>query len=273
MRRWWLAALILGAWEPFTAEQKDVRDGNERYERGDYAGAGEAYSRALPALPAEPAVRFDLGAAMYQVWRQAPDSPTKPQLLDAARQNWSAVADNPLTDGRLRSRAHYNLGNAALDEGKHDEAIVDYQRALKEDPHNDDARHNLELARQKKQPPPPQGGGDQKNDQQQKQQQQGQNSQPQPSPQQQQQPGKDQNDQQDRQDQQPRPQPQPSDGDQQKEQPEQSDDQKRQQAPQPQESQDDSDRKLRALERRSRDLQVDKQRAAERRMRRKADDW
>lgn len=266
MTRWLPLCLLLGAWEPFTAEQKDVREGNERYRRGDYPGAGEAYSRALPALPTEPAVRFDLGAAMYQVWRQAPESATKPQLLEAARQNWSAVADNPQADARLRSRAHYNLGNAALDEGKQDDAIKSYQRALKEDPLNDDARHNLELARQKKQPPPPQGGGNQKNpdQQQQKQDQAGQSNDPSQQQQQQQpQPGQDQ-----RQDQQNQPSPQQDERKQDQPKDEQ------QQAPnQPQDTQDDADRKLRALERRSRDLQVDKQRAAERRMRRKADDW
>ncbi|HKA86650.1 MAG TPA: tetratricopeptide repeat protein [Haliangiales bacterium] len=269
MRRIAILCLVLGAWEPFTTEQKDVKEGNERYGRGDYSGAGESYSRAVPQLPAEPAVRFDLGAAMYQVWRQAPDSPTKPQLLEAARQNWSAVGDNPQTDARLRSRAHYNLGNAALDEGKSDDAIKLYQRALVEDPRNDDARHNLELARQKKQPPPPQGGGKQKNpdpkDQKQQQpQQQNQQGQPNdPSQQQQQQPNQDQPDQQ---------RQQPQDDPNKDQQPDQQKEQQ-QPAPQPQNNQDDSDRKLRALERRSRDLQVDKQRAAERRLRRKAEDW
>src|SRR5262249_3607316 len=156
------ALFVLGAWEPFSAEQKDVRDGNERYAQKDYAGAGEAYKLAMPKLPSEPTVRFDLGAASYQAWKLAAEPPDKAKLLDAPRQNWRSAADSPQADPRLRSLAQYNLGNAAFDDGKYDAAIDAYKQALKADPRNEDARYNLELARVQKQKPPPPGGGGQK---------------------------------------------------------------------------------------------------------------
>jgi len=274
------ALFVLGAWEPFSAEQKDVRDGNERYAQKDYAGAGEAYKRAMPKLPSEPTVRFDLGAASYQAWKLAAESPDKAKLLDAARQNWRSAADSPQADPRLRSLAQYNLGNAAFDDGKYDAAIDAYKQALKADPRNEDARYNLELARVQKQKPPPPGGGGQK--------QQPQN---QPQKQQQQSPdgkqdqdqgqGQQQTDDQQK-DQKPQGQNQDQDQDQnpqdqdpsQKSQPQ---DQKQQQkveaAPKPPQDVDDADRKMEALERRSRDLMVNRQRDKQPRAQKRGDDW
>jgi Ca-activated chloride channel homolog len=269
MRSYLAFVLLLAAWEPFRSEQKDVREGNEKYQQGDYGGAGESYSRALPLYPGEPAVRFDLGAAMYQLWRQAPDGQAKAPLLEAARSNWKMVAENPRVDPRLRSRAHYNLGNLALDQQKQDEAIQSYQQALKADPDNEDARHNLELARVKKEPPPPQGNqGDKKNQQQQQQRQQQQQKPQQQDPQQQQQQAGQPQDQ-------SQEQPQPQQGEDQPD-PQKGDPKQQKEEPRPEEAPetvDDADRKLRALERRSRDLQTDKQRSEQRRGRRRAEDW
>ena len=47
---------------------------------------------------------------------------------------------------RLRARIAFSLGKVALEEERYEDAIVEFSRALRDDPFDDDARWNLELA-------------------------------------------------------------------------------------------------------------------------------
>lgn len=48
----------------------------------------------------------------------------------------------------IQSEAHYNLGNAQLMSGQVEQAIETYEDLLKDSPDHEDARHNLEIARE-----------------------------------------------------------------------------------------------------------------------------
>lgn len=254
MRRWgWIVvALAAGAWDPVTRKAQEVETGNQSYAAGDYQTAEKKYREAEKRLPGEPALHFDLGAALHRQALALPPGKEREQRLEEAEKALRLSLDAP--DARLRSRSHYNLGNTLFERGRYGEAVEEYKKSLKLDAASEDARYNLELAlRLQKQPPPQQ--------------------QPQPRP-----------------DQKPeqQPEPQPPQPPQQPEQkppegkPEQSQEQQpkasegEEKQPQPRDlSEADIERKLRELERRSKDLQVQKaaERAGEQRQGKQVKDW
>jgi len=63
--------------------------------------------------------------------------------FEAAARGWEALAAEGLESPAL----HLDLGNARLRAGRRGAAIASYLRALRLDPGDPDARHNLELAR------------------------------------------------------------------------------------------------------------------------------
>ena len=258
---WLLIPLLAGAWDPVQSKNRAVEQGNQKYSSGDFAGAEQHYREAREKLPGEAGVHFDLGAALHRKALALPEGPERQAGLEAAEKELRLATD--ASDPRLRSRAHYNLGNTLVERKKVPDAIQEYRKALKLDARNEDARHNLELALRMKPPePPPQSS-------------------PQPKDQQKPQDEKDQQDQKDQQ----QPQPQPQQGEQQKppepqpqQQPEnQKDEEKQVGAGQDKRdlSADDIDRKLAELEKRSKDLQVKKaaERSQERRRGKPVKDW
>lgn len=63
----------------------------------------------------------------------------------------SIAAYEKLLQGGVESAAlYYNLGNAYYRTGKIAASILNYERALKLDPNNKDAKYNLELVNSKK---------------------------------------------------------------------------------------------------------------------------
>ena len=257
-RAGWLVLLLLcAAWDPITRKAREVEDGNRLYQQGQFAEAEKRYREAQRRLPDQPGVHFDLGAALHRQALEAEPGPEREALLEAAEKALRLALDAP--DAKLRSSAHYNLGNTLVERGKLPDAVGEYKKSLRLDPAREDARHNLELALRRMKEPPPQP-------------------QPQSSPQDEPKP-------QPPDDQQAQPPPQPGD------QPEPEDDKPRpqpgqdepreQQQPRASEttprdlSEEDIERKLRELERRSKDLQVQKaaERSQERRRGKPVKDW
>ena len=73
----------------------------------------------------------------------------------AARQRYLAAAETGVRDARL----FYNLGNACFKDGRLGEAVVWYERALRLDPRDEDARANLQFARRVKRDQEPEDAG------------------------------------------------------------------------------------------------------------------
>jgi Ca-activated chloride channel homolog len=258
-----LLLLVCAAWDPVTSKNRDVEEGNRRFGAGEYEEAERRYRRAQQRLGGEPGLHFDLGAVLHKQAEALPAGEARDGLLDAAERELRLALD--ASDPRLRSSAHYNLGNTLFRRGKLPDAIEEYKKSLKLDPTRDDARHNLELALRLKEEPPPE-------------------QQPQPSPdgQPQDQP-QSQDPQAPQEPQQPEPQPQ--------EPPQQGDEPQPQPQPQPQEpapqpagegrepptdlSGEAVERKLDALEEASRDQRARqaRERGAERRRGRPVKDW
>jgi tetratricopeptide (TPR) repeat protein len=322
---WLLILLAGGGWDLSYRKNPEVVAGNEAFAAGNWDEAISHYQAAADALPDEPGVHFDLGAALLSKGEAAPAGKDRDEVLATASRELNMATDAP--DARLRAGAHYNLGNLSYTKQDFGKAIDEYKRALKLDPKDENARHNLEMALrevEQKQQQQQQQQGDKKDqkdpkdqkDQQQQQQQQAKQDQDKKDQQQQDQQDqqqkdqaqvnaqrdqqdadKDKKDQQDSQANQNDPdmkdpkqgqgqqdqdkkdqkdQQQAQNGDQ-KDQKDQKDQQQQANAGKQQNDQraDDGDRKLDALERRSKDLQVaqHKAHADTRRHERPVKDW
>ena len=94
------------------------------------------FAALLAALPASvcaqsPEQRFEQGNEAYQQGK-----------ISEAVQIYESILQNGYTSGPL----YYNLGNAYYREGNIPRAILNYERALRLMPGDDDLRHNLQIA-------------------------------------------------------------------------------------------------------------------------------
>ncbi len=131
-------ALLLAGFSPFQAEERNVREGNERLSAGDAPGALRRYDAAERAVGARPELDYDRGGALFRLGRSA-----------EARQAWKRSLEK--APGPLGSRAQQNLGTALAGEGDREGAIAAFTEALRLDPQNEDARFGLEVLLRRKQ--------------------------------------------------------------------------------------------------------------------------
>jgi Ca-activated chloride channel family protein len=122
----------------------DIERGNRHYRAGRYAEAVEAYESALRDGSDSSELRYNMGTALLQLGR-----------YEEAEQHFREALD--AVDPDLRERTFYNLGNRFLDAARNasdprsqgpllGSAIEAYQRALRIDPRDRDAKWNLEMA-------------------------------------------------------------------------------------------------------------------------------
>lgn len=131
------AALALGlglalALSPFTKEEEHVREGNEALLAREPARALERYDAAERAVGERAEIDFDRAHAARTLGR---GEEAAAWLRRAAERG----------DPRLASRALQNLGHGLAGAGDRDGAIAAYADALRKDPANEDARHDLEV--------------------------------------------------------------------------------------------------------------------------------
>ncbi len=123
-------ALALG---PFEKNHPLIEKGTAAYQAGKFEEALQAFDDAAKERPKDPKVQYNRGLALHKLERQA-----------EARQAF-AQADEYDTQHELSSKIHYNLGNVAAAEGDKPGAIKEYRTALRKDPADEPARHNLEV--------------------------------------------------------------------------------------------------------------------------------
>ena len=145
-----------------------IKRGNAHYKAEAYDAALEAYQSAAADRPEDAISRYNLGTALYQ----------KKQFEKAAdefRQSLDTI------DPVHQAQGYYNLGNAQIQLNDIEGAIRSYKSALRLNPVDLDAKHNLELAleklEQKSQQNRSESGDEGKDQQEQDQQQQNQDQQ------------------------------------------------------------------------------------------------
>jgi len=119
------------------SENENIKLGNDAYKKNDYDNALKNYDVAVKKNYANATAQFNLGNALYKTEK-------KEDALNAyekAATSMKLPAD--------KSNAAYNKGVVLQNEKKLEDCIVNYKNALKLDPNNIDARHNLQIALRK----------------------------------------------------------------------------------------------------------------------------
>jgi tetratricopeptide (TPR) repeat protein len=115
-------------------ENKVIRRGNKAFENEKFPEAELHYRRALEGNENSFRGNFNLGNSIYR----------QDHYEEAARAFQRAIANQ--TDKKELSKAFYNFGNSLLMNQQIPESIEAYKNALRLNPSDDDARHNLVYA-------------------------------------------------------------------------------------------------------------------------------
>lgn len=139
-----IAATVFFAFLSFSSfaqtEKEIIKKGNEAYKKADYKTAAAHYEEAVKKNEPTGTAQYNLGNALYKT-----DKKTEAiAAYDKAQSQMTAMPAN-------RSNAFYNKGVIQQNDNKLEECITSYKNALKLDPGNVDARHNLQLALKKQQ--------------------------------------------------------------------------------------------------------------------------
>lgn len=107
-------------------------EGQSLYENGKYEEARALYETYTAKHPEDPRGEFNLGTTLHQTGELDPAVKALQRALAAE-------------DPSLQARALYNLGNTQAKAGDLQSALDSYKAALRLDPKDADAKHNLEL--------------------------------------------------------------------------------------------------------------------------------
>jgi tetratricopeptide (TPR) repeat protein len=135
---------------PFETNPPAVARGLKAYDEGRYEDALREFNAAEREAPRSPALEYNRGNTLYRLRR-----------YDEAKDAYRRAAEN--ADASLRERDLYNMGNTLADMGDTQGAIDAYRKALVLEPHDEAARHNLEVLLRNLPPPKSEtgdGGGD-----------------------------------------------------------------------------------------------------------------
>lgn len=148
--------------------RKETRQGNREYKAERYDRAEVNYRRALHHDSTAYRAQYNLGNTLY-----------RQKKYDEAIQHYDRALQQPDLNANKRSQILHNRGNSYLKAGLQKEnrseglqqfqqAVNDYQEALKLTPKNDNTRYNLSYAKkllqQAQQQQQQQGGGQDQND-------------------------------------------------------------------------------------------------------------
>ena len=129
------------------AGRGETREGNRLYEEGRFAEAHEKYLEALLEAPDSPIIRFNDGNALYQG-----------ENYESALESFRTAVESG--DPQLAAAAWYNLGNTLYRQGTLPESLEAFKQALRADPADIDAKHNLERVLEQMQQQQQQGDGE-----------------------------------------------------------------------------------------------------------------
>ena len=129
-----LAVLMLSACA--SEGPASIQEGNEAFEAQQYEHAQEAYDRALEAMPESPEVTYNSANTLY-----------KQEQFGEAKYKLDVSAET--AEPSLSQYAAFNAGNSLYMSEEYEAAVEAYKQALRLDPADQEAKHNLELALQR----------------------------------------------------------------------------------------------------------------------------
>lgn len=137
-----LATMAVSLWIAIPASADSPasknKEGNRLFAQGKYQDAEKAYLEAQASMPGRPELSYNLGNSLI-----------KQQKFDQALQALHQAVSKG--DKSLQVKGWYNVGNALFDMGNFQNSAQAYIQALRLNPADRDAKHNLELALRKMQ--------------------------------------------------------------------------------------------------------------------------
>ncbi len=115
-------------------EKRIIRMGNADYKRGKFQEAEKEYRKALGSDPSSDDATYNLANSLY-----------KQKQFDAAAREYEQLVGKE-TDKEKLGRYYYNLGNTLYQNEKYEESVQAYKNALRNNPKDLDAKHNLQMA-------------------------------------------------------------------------------------------------------------------------------
>lgn len=151
--------------EPQTTrkERNTLLKANEAFNDKDYDKAMELYNMVLAINPVNERANYNLavtmvkradeigGAGGNETYQQGsgedmPESVKQSRLLKQQADSIFRNVYNSDAEPQIRENAVYNSGNLYFSENKYAESIEQYKKALRINPDNNNARHNLRVA-------------------------------------------------------------------------------------------------------------------------------
>jgi Ca-activated chloride channel homolog len=136
VRRMLLLSVVVAAFLPNSKAESLAsknKEGNRLFAQGKYEDAEKAYLEAQGKIPGKPEILYNLGNSLIKQKKYD-------QGIQSLHQSMSKG------DKGIKERSWYNAGNALFLAGKFKDSAEAYVQALKLDPSDGDAKHNLELA-------------------------------------------------------------------------------------------------------------------------------
>ncbi|MFH0901809.1 MAG: tetratricopeptide repeat protein [Pseudomonadota bacterium] len=127
------------------APHPEIERGNDCFRDGRYDEAIAFYLAAASSIREDPRLAFNLGAAYYQKAVNALTEMERRMLLQRSA-GYLGSATQALEDPEHKGLAYYNLGNALYQLERYEEAATAYMNAIELNHAHDDASYNLELA-------------------------------------------------------------------------------------------------------------------------------
>lgn len=115
--------------------RKEVRKGNNIYHKGDYQSAETCYKKAYEKAPSTSIIPYNLGNALLRQ-RKVKEAMT---YYEKAQK----MAKSPL----YKAQIFHNKGVTLQSAGQYDQAIMQYENALRNNPKDDQTRYNLALCK------------------------------------------------------------------------------------------------------------------------------
>ncbi len=131
-----LIAVFQGTLSFSQAEKKMIRRGNREYLEEKYEDAEVLYRKAVDKQPASSKAHFNLGNSLY-----------KQDKYEAAATKFENLAVQNENNKIALSKYYYNLGNTYFNENKLQQSIEAYKNALRNNPGDTDAKHNLQYVK------------------------------------------------------------------------------------------------------------------------------
>jgi tetratricopeptide (TPR) repeat protein len=114
--------------------RKELRAGNEYYNRNNFKEAENKYKESSKKNPDSFDAQFNQGDALY-----------KQKKYDEAIQKFGLLKDKTKDEDKL-SKLYHNLGNSYLQAKKYEESIDAFKKSLKLLPKDNDTKYNLAYA-------------------------------------------------------------------------------------------------------------------------------